>query len=173
MNINIRQATEEDIPQINEILNYIILNTVFNLNSSPRSYDEAKVWFYERVNKNYPVLVATKDDLVIGFACLYHFRFFSGYNSTAEISIYIDHNHQSQGVGAMLLTELEKCAIKLGLHCLMAVITEQNIPSQNLHTKRGFVKNGMIKEVAFKNGNYINVIFMSKLINPCLNIKNV
>lgn len=165
MNINIRNATIDDIPFINNILNYAILNTNYNLNTNPRPLELAKQWYNEHITEQYPIIVATVDNKVIGWASLSHFRFFSGYNSTAEVSVYVDTEYQSNGVGYKLLRYLEKIAIDLGYHCLIAVVTAHNTPSIRLHSNCGFITNCTFQEIAYKGNEYIDVTFMSKLLD--------
>lgn len=160
--IKIRKAELKDIKEINSILNFAILNTNYNLSTQPRSDADAEKWFSDHMQDNYPVIVAELDDKVIGWASLSRFRTNSGYNKTAEVSIYVSDNHRHKGVGTTLLNAL--ISMSESFHCLIAVITENNWASLALHSKCGFMPNATFKELGYKNDKYIDVILMTKLL---------
>ena len=162
-NLIIRNADKNDVPAINEILNNTILNTNYNLNESVRDINDAYAWLNEHIKDNYPIIIAHYNNEVVGWASLSYFRKFSGYRTTAEVSVYIKDGYKNKGIGTALLTKLEDLAVNY--HMLIAVITDNNISSIALHTKCGFVKQCTLKEVALKNGEYLDVTFMTKIIN--------
>lgn len=159
----IRRAEKSDVPAINSILNYAIINTNYNLNENPRSLDDAYKWYEEHITEDYPVFVAEVDGTVTGWASLSHFRPYSGYNSTAEVSVYVSHNFRHRGLGTLLVTELERSAKRF--HMLIAVITDNNTASISLHSRCGFVPMCTFRELAKKNDEYIDITFMTKFIN--------
>lgn len=159
----IRKAEREDIPAINSILNYAIVNTNYNMNESPRSLQDACKWYEEHIAENYPVFVAEVDGNVAGWASLSHFRAYSGYDTTAEVSVYVSHNYRHRGLGTLLVTELERSAKKF--HMLIAVITDNNTASISLHSRCGFIPMCTFKEIAKKNNEYVDITFMTKIIN--------
>lgn len=163
--LKIKKASRSDIIAINEITNYAIINSDFNLNSQAKTIRETSVWFDSHRNLNYPVIVACIDDYVVGWASLSRFRDFSGYNQTAEVSVYVRKKYCRMGIGKALLKALESEAAERGFHCMVSVITATNRPSLRLHEKTGFSLAGTFKEVAFKNNEYLDVVFMTKIIN--------
>lgn len=162
-NTIIRQAVKDDVPAINNILNYAIINTNYNLNEKPRPLNDAFRWFDEHKAENYPVLVAETKGEVVGWASLSHFRAYSGYNSTAEVSVYVSKNYRHKGLGTLLVTELERAAKRF--HMLIAVITDNNTASISLHSRCGFVPMCTFRELAKKNNEYVDITFMTKIIN--------
>ena len=161
-NTIIRYAKKEDVPKINEILNYSILHTNYNLNENKRPLLEAYKWFDEHLENNYPVLVSETNGIVSGFASLSKFRNFSGYDPTAELSIYVSNKHQRKGIGIKLIKELE--LISKNYHTLISVITSNNIASLSLHKKCGFKEIATFKELAQKNNTFVDITFMTKNI---------
>ncbi len=162
-NIVIRSAEEKDLPAINDILNYAIEHTNYNLNEHTRSFKEAQQWYAEHMAEDYPVIVAEKEGIVVGWASLSWFRRFSGYRTTAEVSVYVSHQYRHKGIGTMLVTELERMAKKY--HILIAVITDNNTASLSLHSRCGFIPMCTFRELAYKNGEYVSVTFMTKKLN--------
>ncbi len=162
--IMIRQAVKEDIPAINGILNYATMNTNYNLNTKPRSEHDAVKWFEEHQSDGYPVVVAELRGQVIGWASLSRFREYTGYNTTAEVSVYISVNHRHKGVGTTLLTTLITMA-RGKYHCLVAVVTDNNWASLALHTRCGFIANTTFREIGYKNNTFIDITYMTKLLD--------
>lgn len=159
----IRQATKDDVPAINKILNYAIINTNYNLNENPRSLTDAYEWFDLHASEDYPVFVVEVNGTVEGWASLSHFRAYSGYNTTAEVSVYVSKNYRHKGLGTLLVTELERAAKRF--HMLIAVITDNNTASISLHSRCGFVPMCTFRELAKKNNEYVDITFMTKIIN--------
>ena len=162
--IIIRQAVREDMSAINGILNYAIMNTNYNLNTTPRSEHDALEWFDSHKKDEYPVVVAELKGQVIGWASLSRFRTYSGYNTTAEVSVYVSVNHRHKGVGTTLLTTLITMA-RGKYHCLVAVVTDNNWASLALHTRCGFIANTTFREIGYKNNTFIDITFMTKLLD--------
>lgn len=162
--ITIRQAVKEDMPAINGILNYAIMNTNYNMNTQPRSSEKADEWFDNHVRDGYPVVVAELKGKVIGWASLSHFREPTGYNTTAEVSVYVSVNHRHKGVGTTLLTTLITMA-EGKYHCLIAVVTDNNWASLALHTRCGFTPNTTFHQIGYKNNTYIDITFMTKILS--------
>lgn len=162
-NLNIRNAKREDIKEINNIFNYAIENTNYNLRETIRSLQEAYEWFDQHAAENYPVIVAELNGNVVGWASLSHFREYSGYDCTAEVSVYISKEHRHKGIGIRLVSELERLAKRF--HTLIAVIVDNNTASISLHSRCGFIPMCTFRELAFKNKEYIAVTFMTKKLN--------
>ena len=160
--IKIRPATLNDVPEINDILNNAILNTTYNLKEQARPINEAEDWFKTHTEEGYPIIVAEIDNAVAGWASLSHFRDFSGYDSTAEVSVYVSSSHRHNGIGSLLLADLERVA---EFHMLIAVITDNNTASLTLHSRCGFAPMCTIHELGKKNGEYLSITFMTKKIN--------
>lgn len=160
--IKIRKAEATDVRAINNILNFAILNTNYNLSTEPRNYEDGEKWFADHIRDGYPVIVAELEGTVIGWASLSRFRTYSGYNTTAEVSIYVSDNYRHKGVGTTLLNTLISMAGNY--HCLIAVVTENNWASIALHSKCGFIANASFKELGYKNGKYIDITLMSRIL---------
>ncbi len=163
MDFKIREANKTDVFYINEIKNYYIINTNYNVTFKPKTIEEAEQWFDE-CNGNYPILVGEYMNSVIGYASLSSFRKYDGYILTAEVSVYVDKDYLGRGFGKKLLAELEKYAKKYNFHCLVSVIISENTQSIKLHENNGYNLIGIMKEAAHKDNKFIDIVFMSKLI---------
>lgn len=161
--MEILTMNEYHLKEVCNIRNYYIKNSTANLTLEESSYDEFYDMFKERLDNNYPKIVAVYNDRVIGYALLSPYRN-TGYNRTGEISIYIDKDHYGMGVGNALFYELEKRGGDNGFHVLTSYITSENIKSINFHIRHGFKKIGELKEVGFKNNTYFDVSLYSKTL---------
>ncbi len=162
-NLRIRNAQRNDIETINNIFNYAIENTNYNLRETKRSLLDAYEWYDQHTAEDYPVIVAELEGKVVGWASLSHFREYSGYDCTAEVSVYISKEHRHKGIGIRLVSELERLA--KSFHNLIAVIVDNNTASISLHSRCGFIPMCTFRELAYKNGEYISVTFMIKRLS--------
>jgi L-amino acid N-acyltransferase YncA len=68
------------------------------------------------------------------------------------------------GIGTLLVPPLIEGARSLGLHAILAVIDATNEPSIRLHTRFGFERVGCFKEVGYKFGRWLDVVYMELLL---------
>ena len=160
----IRKAEIKDIEKLREIYNYEINNGVATFDIGEKSYEDRLAWFNEHKN-HYPMIVYEDEGEVMGFATLSQYRNRAAFNSTVEISVYVDVNHRKKGVASALMEAIIKKAKEDSeIHTVVAVITSENIVSIKLHEKFGFTYCGEIKEVGKKFGRYLGVTNMQLLV---------
>lgn len=100
------------------------------------------------------------DSTMIGYAYGAPYRPKKGYNSSVELSIYLDHAHTGQGYGSQLLNWLVNACRLAGFKLAISVITvdpaigAENMPSGKLHRTAGFQCVGTIPTVAKKFQQY-------------------
>lgn len=160
--ITIRPATEKDVPRITEIYNDAILHTTATFDTEVKSLEDRVDWFRAHTDIH-PVLVAEKENVVIGYACLSKWSDRSAYDTTAETSLYVHKDFRKQGIGKQLLEMLVLDGGSLGLHTLIARITSGNEQSVYLHERLGFEVVGTLKEVGKKFGDYHDVHVLQKV----------
>ena len=68
--ITIRDAREEDLPEILEIYNHVIVHTTSVYSEVPHTMQMRLAWYLDRVANGFPVLVAEEVGKVIGFSSL-------------------------------------------------------------------------------------------------------
>lgn len=161
----IRPATHADLPGILEIYNDAVLNTTATYDYEPRTLEHRTQWFEERQRDGYPIFVAVANDgKVLGWSALnpFHARF--GYRFTSENSVYVAADVRGQGIGKQLLPPLIEGAKTRGLHAIIAAIDAQNESSIRLHARFGFEKVGHFKQTGFKFGQWLDVVYMERLI---------
>ena len=157
--LNIRPATDADQQRIMEIYNDAVLNTTATFDTEPRTIEKQMAWFRNH-KKNHPVVVAEKNDKVIGWASLSPWSDRCAYDTTVEVSVYIDTDFRGKGIGGKLLEMITLEGKKLGNHTVLSRITEGNEVSIHLHEKLGYKHVGVMKEVGFKFGRFLDVNMM-------------
>ena len=86
-------------------------------------------------------------------------------NGTAETHIKIaKQTERGQGYGSDAVLALLRYAFNtLRLNCVFCHVKEDNIPSQKMFEKCGFVKEGVLRQRVFRHGNYFDVFVFSIL----------
>ena len=86
-------------------------------------------------------------------------------NKNSRIGILIgDDKNKGKGFGIQAYNlMLAYGFLTLGLVRITAYVLEGNVVSQKLHSRCGFVKEGLLRNAVFKNGKYANVIAYSIL----------
>ena len=164
MKINIRPYQTEDTQAILDIINYNILNSTALYDYNIRSYEQQKALLEDKINKNFPVIVAELDGKVVGFGMYGEFRFREAYKFTVEHSVYVNNDYHGQGIGKFLLAELIELAKKQNLHTMIAVIDAENQSSVVFNEKFGFETVGIIKESGFKFDRWLDSVFMQLIL---------
>src|ERR1700710_443358 len=86
--MQIRDATEDDLPGILAIYNHVIATSNAVYTETAATLDDRRVWLAARRAGNFPVLVAD-DAGITGFASFGDFRPWPGYALTVEHSVYV------------------------------------------------------------------------------------
>ncbi|MEW6156191.1 MAG: N-acetyltransferase family protein [Verrucomicrobiota bacterium] len=163
--MKIRPATHQDLEGILEIYNEAVLNTTATYDYEPRTLEHRVAWFEDHVRTNYPVFVAvTLEGRVVGWSALNRYHDRMGYRFTTENSVYVAADMRGQGIGKMLLPPLIDGAKQRGLHAILAAIDAQNEVSIRLHARFGFETVGHFKQVGFKFGRWLDVIYMERVV---------
>ena len=157
-----RPAKPEDVVSINDIYNEVITNTQATFDLEPKTLEERIAWLQDHGAKH-PVIVAEVDQVVAGWAALSRWSDKKAYDSTAEVSVYVDKNYRNKGIGKKLLDLISIEGQSVGLHCILSRITEGNEVSINVHVALGYKHIGVMKEVGFKFGKYLDVYLLQKL----------
>jgi len=160
MEIKTRPYKTEDTQYILDIINYAILHSTSLYDYNIRNYEQQKTILEEKINKNFPVIVAELNGIVVGFGMYSEFRDKEAYQFTVEHSIYVDENFHRKGIGKQLLEELIDLARKQKIHTMIGVIDSENQGSVIFHEKFGFKTVGVIKESGYKFDRWLDSVLM-------------
>lgn len=159
--MDLRAATESDLPAINEICNHFVQTSPAIYQLEPFTAEERTAWFAEH-DARHPILVAVEADAVIGWASLSRYHVRAGYRFTVEDSVYVRAGCHGRGVGRVLLDELLVRGGALGHHSVLAIIDAAQAASVALHARAGFERVAHLREVGFKFGEWRDVVFMQR-----------
>jgi phosphinothricin acetyltransferase len=167
----VRPAQRRDIPAILAIYNDAVLNTTASYDYEPHTLDQRLAWYDEHLERGWPMFVAEDtsgltDAPILGWCALGKFRDKIGYRYSTEHSIYIAPGSRQRGIGSLLLPVLIASARSLGYHSMIAGMDASNEPSRRLHARFGFEQVAHFKQVGFKFGRWLDLIFMQRLLTP-------
>lgn len=160
----IRFATFADASAVAAIYAHYVHKTAITfVAEAPTSAD-----FVARISDpRYPFLVAEKNDRVVGFAYASTFRTKAAYRWNVELSIYLAHGIEGEGIGSALMAELLDCVERQGFLNAYSCITLPNERGVGLHEKFGFTEMARFPHSGYKMGQWHDVIWMGKpLANP-------
>lgn len=157
---------EADLPVLLEIYNDIILHTTAVYDYEPHTPDMRMAWFKAKQDGGYPVFVADDEGRPVGFSSFGPFRAWAAYQYTVESSIYVAAGQRGKGIGKALLPPLLDAARQKGLHVMVAGIDATNDVSLKLHAAAGFTEVARFREVGFKFGRWLDLVFMELLLAP-------
>ena len=162
--MQLRLATPDDAEAIRQIYNLEVTTSTATFDLVPRSLEDQRAWQDARSGAH-AVVVAIEGPEVCGFGSLSKWRDRPAYSTTVEDSVYVHHDHQGQGVGKAILTELVTTATNHGFHACMARIVGGHDASIALHTSCGFEVVGTEREVGRKFGRWLDVLLMERLLS--------
>ncbi|MCC7503483.1 MAG: N-acetyltransferase [Flavobacteriales bacterium] len=160
----IRPATEHDLPAILAIVNEVIANTLAIYAYAPQTLEERESWFRGQKAGNWPVIVAELGGQVVGFGSIGMFRTRPAYKYSGEHSVHVHADHRGKGIGGVLLRALIEEAQRLELRTLVGGIDSGNTGSIAFHARHGFVECARMKDVAYKFGRWLDLVFMQLIL---------
>lgn len=157
---------ERDGQAVLDIFNHAILHTNALYEYKPKTLAEIKLWFESKAKANFPVLgLIDSDSQLLGFGSYGHFRPHAAFLYSVEHSIYIQQDHQGQGLGKMLLRALIDSARNNQFHTMIAGIDSTNNASIALHQQFGFEYAGTIQQVGYKFDRWLDLVFYQLLLS--------
>lgn len=161
MDIIIRGATLEDIPAVTQMH----ADYTAYANTLQMPYSSIKVW-EARFTANDPLVthfVATLDDAVVGCLTIYQPSQLRR-KHVAGFGITVSEAHQRKGIGSKLMTVLvDYCDNWLNIRRIELEVFACNDNALGLYTKFGFEQEGKMRDYAFRDGQFADVILMSRI----------
>jgi phosphinothricin acetyltransferase len=154
----IRTATPADLPGVKAIYDHEVLHSTSTFELEPPPLDH----WSARLDSTQPgdhLLVAVEPagaGEVLGYACSSSYRPRPAYARTRETSVYLAASAVGRGIGRRLYDELLGRLRADGVHTVLAVVARPNPASEALHRACGFALTGVLPEVGFKHGRWID-----------------
>ena len=164
--MKIRLCTKADIDAVNAIYNYEIENGIATFDTVIRSKDKALAWFNSHNSSNHPIFVAVDDnDKVLAYCSLSQFRDKDAFDTTVEISIYVDLSARRQGLARALCNHtIFYAQDRADIHNIISVITSNNEKSLNLFKSLNFKDGGTLPAVGIKFGQSLGITNLYLLV---------
>lgn len=156
----IRDAIEADFEQIRAIYNEVLTHSTAIYNDQPATLADRLSWWRSRLELDCPVLVATNGECICGFGSFGGFRSWPGYRYTVEGTVHVAAGLRGQGVGSLLLRELMVRARLAGKHSMIAGVDSGNSASLHFLERFGFQRVGLLPEVGYKFGRFLDLVLM-------------
>jgi phosphinothricin acetyltransferase len=163
MSVIIRAAAASDMDAIATIYAHHVNHGTATFEAeAPDSNEIARRWS-EVTAKGLPWLVADDGSEVVGYAYSGPYRSRLAYRHTAEDSIYVRADRLGTGLGRLLMPALIDATKACGMRQMIAVIGDSgNQASIHLHRRFGFQDAGLLKDVGFKFGRWLDTVFLQR-----------
>jgi putative acetyltransferase len=159
--IVVRAAEPSDVPGITEVMN------------QPRAYWGTLQWPYHSValrekrfaeaDRNYVQLVALIDDKVVGNIGL-HREIAHRRSHAAGIGMAVHDAYAGRGVGSALMAAVVELAERWwNIKRLELSVYADNARAIALYERFGFVREGLFKAYAWRDGEYVDSLAMARL----------
>lgn len=164
--IKIRHIVVDDAIKYIELYSKLDEETIFRLYEP----GERKISTEEQENEiknmdrtNSTIILAEDDGQLVGYLGAFG-RSQKRVRHIVTIGIAILQDYVGRGIGTMLFEELEIWAKKHKKHRLELTVMENNPSALALYKKMGFEVEGVKRNSLLVDGEYINDIYMSKLV---------
>lgn len=153
----IRRAEERDINRLMEIYNEAVLHTTATFDTEVKDYADRLEWFQAHQDPHI-IMVSETDGQVSGYASLSRYRERKAFDTTVEISVYVDPAYQRQHIGSSLVESVLAYARECSeIHTVISLITGENQASIQLHEAYGFQYCGQIRHAGTKFGKTLDL----------------
>jgi phosphinothricin acetyltransferase len=164
-NIELRPATEADLPAVTEIYQHAVLHGTATFELIPPDLAEMTRRFKSLMDDSHPYLVAVLEGRVIGYAYAGPYRPRPAYRFTVENSVYLAPSIHRRGIGLQLLQRLIAECETRGYRQMIAVIGDSaNAGSIGVHSRCGFAMIGTHPHVGFKFGRWLDTVMMQRAL---------
>lgn len=166
MTLAIRPAKISDIPAITRIYAHAVEHGTASFELDAPDEAEMARRMSELAGKGFPYIVAEVDGVLAGYAYAGPFRARPAYRHTIENSVYVASDLQRRGIGRALLAALIEAAQTRGFRQMIAVIGDSanQAGSIGLHAALGFRHVGILDDVGFKHGRWLDSVLMQRAL---------
>ncbi len=157
-------AARDDLERIVAIYNTTIASRSVTADLEPVTPEDRMAWFEEHSPGHRPIWVMKEGGATVAWLSFSKFNSRAAYDSTAEISIYIDPEYRTKGIGSLFLRKaIEECP-RLGIRNIIALVFGHNEASLALLRKFGFEQWGLLPGVTTLDGIDRDVVYMGRKV---------
>jgi phosphinothricin acetyltransferase len=159
----LRDSHDDDIPAIAAIYGHWVTHGLASFEYEAPSAAEMARRRAAVLEGGYPYIVAEHDGRVRGYAYASSYRTRPAYRFAVENSVYVAPDANRGGVGRALLTGLIARCEARGFRLMVAVIGDSaNAPSIGLHESCGFAHAGLLPDIGWKHGRWVDSVLMTR-----------
>ncbi len=161
---SIRDATEADLPDVREIYNYYVVNSVVTFDEDQMTLKEWRNKFALIKKLKMPFIVAVSPNgTVLGYGLVAQWKPKAAFRFTVENSIYLRPSATGKGLGRVLLGDLIERTRAAGFKEMLAVVADKGAEgSIKLHESFGFKEIGRMGRVGFKFERWLGTVLLQK-----------
>ncbi|SDI68171.1 GNAT family N-acetyltransferase [Variovorax sp. OV700] len=163
--VEILDADPHHMPAVQAIYGHYVLHDLCSFEEEVPTVPQMQSRRADVIARGLPYLVAMKDGEVAGYAYASPYRSRSAYRHTVEDSIYVAPGMQGHGIGKALLQEVIRRCTESGFTQMVAVVgNSANAGSQRVHQSLGFETVGVLRNVGFKFGQWVDTVLMQRAL---------
>jgi phosphinothricin acetyltransferase len=161
----VRAGRVEDLVAINDIYNHYIRETAITFEVEPVTMDARRAWFghYAPAGRHRLFVAAAGED-VLGYATSSEYKDRAAYETSVEVSVYLDPGSMGRGLGSRLYAALLAALEHEDVHRAYGGVAMPNPASVALHERFGFRQVAYFTEQGRKFGRYWDVAFYEKAL---------
>ena len=163
MNIEIRHSEKDDIAAIKSI--YAQASCFAGTLQLP--FPTLQKWekFLNNIPDNFYSLVATYDGQVVGQIGMEVIST-PRRKHVSNIGMAVSEDYRDKGIGSKLLESMLELATNwLAIRRIELEVYTDNASAKALYERHGFEIEGTAKQYAFRNGEYVDVYYMAKVVS--------
>jgi len=164
MSIRIRNYLPSDCQAIADIYNEAVLKGGITMDREPFSAQQIQT-LADKFNSRETILIADKNDAVVGWGIIKRYSDRPGYDVCCETSIYLTFSQTGKGYGHTMQKALLERVKVFNYHHVVVKIQTANPGSIKFHQQFGFELVGVQKEIGFYGGQWHDVAIMQLLID--------
>ena len=168
MSVVVRPIKTSDIPAMTRIYADAVKHGTASFELTPPDEAEMARRMQYLLSDGFPCLAAEFAGALRGYAYAGPYRTRPAYRSTVEDSVYVAADMSRRGIGRTLLGALIDASAARGFRQMIAVIGDstKQTASIELHKTLGFRHAGVLQDVGFKHGRWLDSVLMQRALGP-------
>lgn len=160
--MKIRPAKASDAEAIADLWNAMIRDTLATFTTEEKTHQAVQEMIAARAGAFW----VAEADAVLAFVTYGPFRSGPGYAATVEHTIILAPAARGHGLGRQLMQTALNAAGDAGHHVMVAGISSANPDAIAFHAALGFVQTAQMPQVGRKAGQWLDLVFMQKMLSP-------
>jgi phosphinothricin acetyltransferase len=158
------EIREEHLADVLDIYNYYVLNTTVSFHTEPLSLDEMRQSVMNDDPRFKSYVILSWDNIIQGYVLIARHKSKPAYDSSGEISVYLKPACVGKRIGGNALRFIEKKAVEMDFHVLVATVCSENERSCQLFLKNGYEQCAYFKEIGSKFGRRLDIASYQKIL---------